>query len=168
MQIRPALPTDIDEFYNLFREIMNEGYSGYSEEIKKRFLEKDYSITNFQVWLDRFFRYILLAYHEEQLVGFLVGDYTYGGVGFISWLGVRKDMRGSRVGKTLYLEYERFAKNKNAHLLQLYTYPKVEEFYIKLGFKRIGIREQGYYGQKNIIMNKKIGEWNDLSLKYMI
>lgn len=167
MQIRPALTADLDKFYELFSELMNEGYAGYSSQLKQRFLQKDYSINNFYLWLDKFYRLILLASEGDETVGFLVGDYTFGGVGFVSWLGVKSDKRGTGIGKSLFLEYEKFAINKGSHLIELYTYPKVQPFYEKLGFEKIGERAQGYYGQKNIIMDKKIGEWSDQNLERM-
>lgn len=164
MQIRPALVKDIDRFYELFREIMHEGYSGYPESLKSRFLEKEYSINNFYVWVEKFFRLVLLAEEQGEVVGYLVGDYTFGGVGFVSWIGVKKDKRGVGVGKQLFKNYESFAKTRNAHLIELYTYEKIIPFYENLGFKEIGRRQYGYFGQKNIIMNKKISDWNESNL----
>lgn len=164
MVIKQATTLDIDPFYELFSEIMHEGYAGYSPELINHFLAKDYSKGQFYLWLERFFRNIYLAIDSGKIVGFIIGDYTYGGVGFVSWLGVSQSHRKSGVGTALYREYENFAIKRNAHLIELYTYPAVALFYFKLGFKQVGEREQGYFGQKNLIMNKKIGNWSDENL----
>ena len=161
MVIRQATTLDIDNFYELFVEIMNEGYAGYSEALKTHFLTKDYTKINYYNWIEKFFRIIYLAIEGEKIVGFISGDYTYGGIGFVSWLGVKKEFRGKGIGKKLYLTYEDFANKKGAHLIELYTYPEVADFYIRLGFNKIGERKQGYFGQKNIIMNKKLRDWSD-------
>lgn len=161
MVIKKATVLDIDIFYELFSEIMHEGYAGYSERLINHFLTKEYSKANYYLWIERFFRNIFLAMENDKVVGFLVGDNTYGGVGFISWIGIKQQYRRQGVGASLYKVYEDFARSKNAHGIELYTYPKVAPFYLKLGFKQIGMREQGYFGQKNLIMHKKIGDWTD-------
>lgn len=161
MVIKQATTSDLDAFYEVFTEIMHEGYAGYTETLINHFLSKDYSKNNFFLWLERFFRNIYIAVESDEVIGFIVGDYTYGGVAFISWLGVKKKYRKKGVGLSLFTVYEDFAKSKKAHMIELYTYPKVEAFYLKLGFKRVGVREQGYFGQKNLIMNKKLGVWNE-------
>jgi len=164
MVIKQATTSDLDAFYELFTEIMHEGYAGYTPSLINHFLTKDYNKTNFFLWLERFFRNIYIALENEKVIGFIVGDFTYGGVAFISWLGVKEEFRKKGVGLSLFNVYEEFAKSKKAHLIELYTYPKVEPFYLKLGFTRVGVREQGYFGQKNLIMNKKLGEWDESAL----
>lgn len=168
MVIKQATTLDIEKFYSLFTEIMHEGYAGYSPELINYFLAKDYSKQQFYLWLERFFRNIYIALEGEEVIGFLVGDYTYGGIGFISWIGVKPEYRGKGVGAALYHTYEEFATEKKAHLIELFTYPKVAEFYQKLGFKHIGTRPQGYFGKKNMIMNKELGDWSDDNLPSLL
>ena len=43
MVIKQATTLDIDPFYELFSEIMHEGYAGYSPELINHFLTKDYN-----------------------------------------------------------------------------------------------------------------------------
>jgi len=152
-----------NEFYDVFTLLMNEGYEGFSEALKKHFLASDYSKFTYSYWLEKNFRRFSIAIDDTtgKVIGFLVGDNTYGGVGFISWVGILPEYRSKGVGKLLMDDYETFAKIKRAHLLELFTYDKVKTFYEKLGFKEIGRREHGFYGSKNIIMDKKIGDWND-------
>lgn len=164
MVIKQATTLDIDPFYELFSEIMHEGYANYSPKLINYFLTKDYSKPQFYLWMERFFRNIYLAMDSDKVVGFLVGDYTYGGVGFISWIGVSPTYRKHGVGRKLYQTYENFANTKKAHLIELYTYPEVVDFYLKLGFELIGVRDQGYFGNKNMIMNKKLSDWSDDNL----
>jgi len=153
---------DIDSFYKCFEVLMQEGYAGFSDPIKEYFIKKEYSKSNFYLWVDRNFRKIFLAFNEnDEIIGFLVGDNTYGGVAFITWVGVLKEYRSKGIGKMLIQTYENYVKAKNAHIIELFTYESVKGFYEVLGFIEIGRREQGFFGQKNIIMNKTIGQWDD-------
>jgi len=153
---------DIDSFYKCFEVLMQEGYAGFSDPIKEYFIKKEYSKSNFYLWVDRNFRKIFLALNEKnEIIGFLVGDNTYGGVAFITWVGVLKEHRSSGIGKMLIQTYENYVKAKNAHIIELFTYEGVKRFYEELGFMEIGRREHGFFGQKNIIMNKTIGQWDD-------
>lgn len=164
MVIKQARIVDLDEFYTCFEEVMKEGYAGYSQALITHFTNNDYSKNNFYLWLERFLRVVYVAVERDRTIGFIVGDNAYGGVAFISWLGILKEYRGKGIGASLYTTYESFAQSKKAHLIELYTYRKVQPFYTKLGFKEIGFREEGYFGQPNIIMNKTLGKWEDSNI----
>lgn len=164
MVITQARVVDLDEFYPCFEEVMKEGYAGYSKALITHFTNNDYSKNNFYIWLERFLRVVYIAKEDGRTVGFIVGDNTYGGVAFVSWLGVLQDYRKKGIGASLYNTYENFALSRKAHLIELYTYSKVQPFYLKLGFMEIGHREEGYFGQPNIIMNKVLGKWSDSNI----
>lgn len=155
-----------DEFYEVFTILMNEGYEDFSPALQSYFLAHDYSKFTYKYWLERNFRRFTIVIDDatNKIVGFLIGDMTYGGVGFISWVGILPEYRSKGVGRKLMEDYEKFARTKKAHLLELFTYDKVKSFYDKLGFKEIGRREQGFYGSPNIIMDKKLGDWSDENL----
>jgi len=148
-------------FFNCFEILMQEGYAGFPAKLREFFIMKEYSQSNFFQWYEKQLRKIYIAFNEtEQLIGFLVGDNTYGGIAFITWIGVLPAYRKHGVGKQLLQFYEEYVRTRNAHLIELFTYEGVKEFYIKNGFKEIGRREEGFFGQQNIIMNKKIGSWD--------
>jgi ribosomal protein S18 acetylase RimI-like enzyme len=158
-EITPALFPD---FYNCFEVLMQEGYAGFPPKLKDFFIRKEYSQANFILWYEKKFRVIFLAINEyDKVVGFLVGDNTYGGIAFITWIGVLPAYRKKGLGSQLFHYYENYVKAKRAHLIELFTYEAVKDFYIKHGFTEVGRRESGFFGQTNIIMNKKIGDWNE-------
>jgi ribosomal protein S18 acetylase RimI-like enzyme len=155
----------LDAFYDCFSELMREGYGQFPPELSDYFLSHDYLKDNFKLWLERNFRKVLLALDEKnEVIGFLVGDHSYGGVGFISWFGIRKSYRDQNIGTQLFDLYQAYILGRKAHLIELYTYEGARGFYEKLGFKEIGRREHGFFGQKNLIMNKKIGDWQLVNL----
>ena len=153
------------QFYQLFEELMLEGYYHFPVELRQYFLARDYSRINYATWLERNFRKILIAMEDNQVRGFLTGDHSYGGVGFISWLGVKKEFRNQGIGTQLLQTYEDYARSKKAHLLELFTSEDNLNFYQKRGFKEIGRRSEGYYGQKNIIMDKELGHFDASLIK---
>jgi len=160
MVIIDLLPQYLDSFYQCFSELMLEGYGQFPVVLSKYFLEHDYPKASFQIWIERNFRKVLLAVNENnEVVGFLVGDHTYGGVGFISWFGIKQAYRKQGLGTKLFNLYQAYILSRKAHLIELYTYDGARGFYDGLGFKEIGRREEGFFGQKNLIMNKKIGDW---------
>lgn len=148
------------EFYALFSELMHEGYGHFPEELRAYFLLKDYSRNNLSYWLEHNFRRMLIAIEDNMIQGFIIGDHTYGGVGFISWLGVKKDLRSHGIGTKLLQVYEAYARSKKAHLLELFTSEENKAFYEHHGFYEIGRRKEGFYGQQNLIMNKSLGHFD--------
>lgn len=157
-------------FYELFKELMLEGYQHFPSELREYFLKRDYAQENFAYWLEKNYRKMIIATETSsdakqtppvEIKGFLVGDHTYGGVGFISWLGVKKEFRKQGIGTQLLKVYEIYARSKKAHLLELYTSENNVNFYQNQGFSEIGRRQEGFYGQKNIIMNKPLGHFDE-------
>jgi ribosomal protein S18 acetylase RimI-like enzyme len=151
----------LDSFYDCFSLLMREGYGQFPKELCEYFLTHDYTKINFALWLERNVRKNLILVNEyKQVVGFLIGDHTYGGVGFISWFGLVPEIRKQGWGSKMLAIYEDYARGKKGHLLELYTYDGAKGFYSKHGFVEIGRREQGFFGQLNLIMNKKLSDWS--------
>lgn len=161
MVIKDLTLVELDDFYEVFAELMEEGYGQFPVELREHFLKKDYLKQNFESWLLRNIRKIFIAIEENgNIIGFLIADHTYGGVGFISWLGVLPEYRKQGIASQMLTMYEMYVISRKAHLIELYTYDAIADFYAKRGFQEIGRREHGFYGQMNIIMNKKLGNWD--------
>ncbi len=164
MQVTSLKKENLDDFFELFKTILSEEFPEYTNRIKNFFLTKDYSKASFEFNIDRPYRKVLLALEDNKVVGYLVADQTYGGVGFISFFGVNKKYRKKGVGTALISAYEEFCHSKKAHMIRLYTFERIIPFYNKLGFEKIGEEKQGYWGTNNQIMAKKIGDWNEETL----
>ncbi|MBN1915854.1 GNAT family N-acetyltransferase [Candidatus Dojkabacteria bacterium] len=164
MEILDLNEDNLDSFFILFEQVVREDFSEYSGRIKNYFLTKDYSKDTFRYFLGKPYRKVLLATEKDNVVGYLVGDQTYGGVGFISFLGVERTRRNNGIGRMLLDSYEKFCKNKKAHMVKLSTFKRLMPFYTQCGFKHIGEEEMGYWGTRNQIMGKIIGNWNEDTL----
>jgi GNAT superfamily N-acetyltransferase len=146
----------LNQFFDLFCDVMNNDFLEYTKNQRKYFLTDLYSKEKYKYFLHSSYRKTLIAIENDEVIGFLVADQTFGGVGFISWLGVLKQNRGKGVGTELVKFYEDFCKDKNAHLVEAYTFPKSIGFYKRLNFFEVGTRSKGYFGVKNIIVDKEI------------
>jgi len=148
-------------FYECFSILMREGYGQFPSVLQEYFLDHDYTLANFKLWIDRNFRKVILAInHDNIVVGFLIGDHSYGGVCFISWFGILNQYRLQGIGSLMLKRYIEYAQIRKAHLIELYTYNGASGFYEKHGFQLIGKREQGFFGQKNLIMNLKLKDFD--------
>ena len=154
----------IDDFFSLFETVVKEDFPEYSNKVKDFFLTRDYSKQTFVNFLGRTYRKVLIATENRKVVGYLVGDHTYGGVGFVSFFGVEKDKRKHGIGTKLLEEYENFSKSRKAHMVKLYTFERLIPFYKRLGYEHIGEEKTGYWGTRNQVMGKIIGEWDERTL----
>jgi ribosomal protein S18 acetylase RimI-like enzyme len=140
---------------------MHEGYGQFPQSLQEYFLSREYTKMNFLAWIEKNFRKVLLSVNEfDEVNGFIIGDHSYGGVAFISWLGVDVNYRHQGIASELLKQYIEYVRSRKGHLVELYTYEKVKSFYEKFGFYMIGKRDQGFFGQKNLIMNLKLNEFN--------
>lgn len=166
MVIRDIETSQIEQFHQLFTSIMREGYGGFPKYLQDYFLKEMYSLAHFRFWLQKGFRKILVTLDEyDTIVGYLIGDHTYGGSGFVSWVGVNKEYRESGIASKMLEVYTQYVKSKKGFLVELYTFDHLIRFYTNRGFKVIGRRDPGFFGQKNVIMNKQIGEWDPAYLR---
>ena len=145
---------NLDSFYKCFSSIMNEGYGQFPPVLSEYFLLTDYTVENFRLWIDRNFRKVYLALDDNSnVIGFIIGDHTYGGVGFVSLLGVYPEYLNKGIGGVLLDKYTEYIRQIKGHLIELYTYDRARPFYERHGFILIGQRPEGYFGRKNLIMN---------------
>lgn len=148
----------LKSFLQLFREIIVEDIPIYSESQKNYFLGELYSKENIIKDIENEYSYIRIVIHDDEVVGYIYADKTFGGVGYISWLGVSKKHRGNGISRKLIEEYKGFCRREKAHLIEVYTFSERVEFYKKLGFIHIGTRKNGYFNVDNEIMDLQINQ----------
>ena len=164
MEVVSLERTHLDEFFDVFSELMHEGYDDFPTYLQNYFLEQLYSKEALMEGQEKGSRVIYLGRIDGKIVGFIVGNRLFGGVGFISWLGVLEQYRGRRIGTVLLDEYEQYVVKYNGHMLTLNTFTERAHFYKHLGFEEIGLRRQGYFGLDAILMDKRLTKFNKLSL----
>lgn len=153
-QLRRLTTSDIDRFYTLFRKLIFEEIPEISEFAS--YFEQDYSRDRLYSSLGYSKIVIMGLFEEDSLIGFLWGNDSYAGLGFISWLMIKQGHRGNGLAKKLLASYEQFLRSKNAHVVELYCFESLRQFYENNGYKVIGIRPKGYFKLKQYIMEKEL------------
>ena len=149
-----------EEFYNTFEEVMKSSFSHYTPDTLRHYLEIDYSEEELQKNVEEKTRQIYIALDSGKIVGFLVANNTYAGIGFASWLGIKEGYRKKGYGKELTVMYEKYCKDKLAHKIELWCRDELLTFYEKLGFTKLAHRTNSWFGMEHNYMEKELGEWN--------
>ena len=162
LKVEKLQAQDLDEFWQVFSQVLQNDFPGYSKAVVDYFLNKVYTRTNFSHWLSTGWKVVLAAKLENsRIVGFAVIDKPYGGVCFCRWLGVLKEFRNKGIGKRLIEEWIKYAENYGCHKVEITSQTTAEKFYKKIGLKQEGRRTLSYFGIDQIIFGKVIGRPKD-------
>jgi len=155
---------NLDEFWQVFAQILKADFPGYSKSVVDYFLTRMYLKDNFDHWLKTDWKVILIAKNtktEVKIIGFAVLDKPYGGVCFCRWLGVLPELRKNGIGRRLIEEWISYAKNCGCDKVEIASQPNAKKFYEKCGLNLEGKRNLSYFGIDQFIFGKVIGEPRD-------
>ena len=155
---------DLDEFWEVFSQVMRKDFPGYTKAVVDYFLNKIYTKYNFSHWLNVNWKSIFTAKFDNKIIGFAVLDKPYGGVCFCRWLGVLTEFRNKGVGKELIEKWINYAKDYGCHKIEVSSQPEASVFYKKVGLKLEGKRKLSYFGIDQYIFGKVIGEPNNMAI----
>ena len=93
VEIKKAIISDIEPFWNLFKDSLKTQFPEYSFKVKNLFLKKYFTKKNFIGDLKRKKIDLLLAFINNQIVGYLLALLPYGGISYISWIAVKDSFR---------------------------------------------------------------------------
>lgn len=153
--------SDVDIFWKLFAEILLTQFPGYSQNVQSFMLEKMYTRNSFIYWLQNSIKTVLLAYANDQPVGFMVIDEPYGGVSFCRWLGIKKRYQKKGIGTILIQQWLDMAHELGCHKVEVASQPAAREFYKRIGLTEEGFRKCSYFGIDQYAFGKVIGEPTD-------
>lgn len=157
-KIRTIKSKHLGDFFELFSTLVKTEFPEYSQKTKEYFLlsDKAWSKKRYRKILKAQRGFLLGAWVDKRLVGFIDANLPFGGVSFCTWLGVDQAFRCYGIGKALIQAWEVKAKAKGAHSLLLYGDKRNIEFYKRAGFALIGIWPQSYFGADSWILTKRI------------
>jgi len=98
-----------------------------------------------------------MAEEGEEIMGVASGRVREDGVGFLGFLGVKKDLRKKGVGSDLLESFLEEARKRNAHKVWLFTAPSLHSairLYVKAGFVPEGYMRRHSYGLDLIFYSK--------------
>ena len=140
------------EFWALFSQTVSQDFSFYPPEAIKRFLDEEKIKKN---WGQS--KEILVAFKNNEIVGFLIAIDSGGGVSFCNWLGVERKSRRQGIGKNLVQVWEKWAKQRKCYKLRAQTSQRENQlFWESLGFQLEGIKKADRYFLDYFIFVKMI------------
>ncbi|WP_341226375.1 GNAT family N-acetyltransferase [uncultured Arcticibacterium sp.] len=124
------------------------------------FSDKKYDITDYKRRLDKTFHLILIAYDNNEAVGFKVGyDRDKNGT-FYSWMGgVIPEYRQRGVAKELAKRQEQLVRKEGFKFISFKTRNYLKAmlvFGIRNGFNITGIEEKNIASENRIILKKAL------------
>jgi len=156
VRIRKAVTSDINPFWNFFVKSIKTQFPEYSLKAKNHFLRKAFSKRNFINWLKKKERVLLLVLSEGKVIGYLLADFPYGGVSFVTWMAIDEKFQGKGIGSLLLKEYETIAKKQKAHKISLWTYKKNLKFYEENGYILVGNIPKSWFKADHWLFYKEI------------
>lgn len=150
---------NLEEFFEVFKKILETSFPEYPKSLINFFLNKDFSK---KVFLEKINKWLeLVAKLDNKIVGLLVADELYGGVSYCFWLGVLRKYQRLGIGSLLLQEWEKEVKNLGGHKLMLLTqHQQNKDFYLRNGFKEEGFEKKSWFGLDCWKFGKVIGEFN--------
>lgn len=150
VQIKKIDKHDLSQLEKVYISTIKQEFPEYSHNISNHFISDKYKTYMFE------HEYLLGAYVDTNLVGYLIAGKEFGGVIFISWIAVLHDFQGKGIGYMLLQELEKIAIEKGVHALQLEADKRNIAYYEKHGWKVFGQNKNGYFGLENYHLQKDI------------
>ncbi|MDO8498048.1 MAG: GNAT family N-acetyltransferase [bacterium] len=166
IQIKELKQDRLDEFYGLFSHLLHHDFPGYTPAVQQYLLEKVYTRSAFEYWLDHNLKTIFVASVDTVIVGFAIVDEPYGGVSLCRWLGVTEKQRGKGVGTLLIHKWLEHAKLLGCHKAEVAAQPEAVSFYKKVGLEDEGFRKSSYFGIDQTIFGKVLAQPSDLVMTH--
>lgn len=161
--VLPLREADIKRTHDLYYEILEELHSddawalqSYKNAYNRLRMQEVTSDPNGSYWT---------AKANDDVVGFGFGR-TGGGVGFINWIGIRRDYRKRGIGSAILKSMEDDFAIRGCHKLELYTYQhdlKLFDFYKKRGYDKVAQLNNHYYNLNVIYMTKALRKEHETS-----
>lgn len=156
---------DLPAFYSLFKKALFEDFKEYSPEVAS-FQFKRHRKNNILKWIKAGEEHIFLVKDNKgKIAGVLASQKVVGGVNNCDWLIVSREFRRQGIGSQLLKFWEHWVKRKKGHMLTVSCARRNFGFYKKLGFKKYGYLQGGYFGNNEYFLYKRIEKWNKKSLK---
>lgn len=146
-----------EQFFNLYKAVVNSDFKEWTEQSKKQWLEQEYNIDYWKKLLAEAALPVFAAFDGEKMVGYIAVEGINYGVVYIGWVGVLKEYRGQGIAGRLMAAVEKWAKDKKFHKLELETQIKtLLPFFEKQGFTLEGVRKNSWQKLDNYMFGKSI------------
>lgn len=156
MLIKQIDHTQAEEYFTLFKAIIESGFKEWTAESKNVWLTEQYPL---EFWKDLLKSNlpVLVAFDGDKMVGFVAVESITFGVAYLGWVGVMTEYRKNGLGAELFKEIEKWCIDNGVHKIELETQiKKLLPFFKKQGYTLEGIRKNSWQNLDNYMFGKII------------
>ncbi|MCL4374331.1 GNAT family N-acetyltransferase [Patescibacteria group bacterium] len=140
----------------IVNQVMKHDFSLYQPRTRRAY-GRLFDHAYFRKFIKEENNVVLAAFDQERLAGFVSVKGDSGGVAFIDWLAVIMPYRRHGLGTRLLKQAEDWSLHHGFHYLHLLTEaPANIAYYLKRGFRLVGVHRGAWFGEDEKIMAKKI------------
>lgn len=157
MKITQISQDKSNDFFELYKEIVESDFKEWTLESKTEWLTKKYSASFWRNVLEDDMP-IFVAFEKNKMVGYVALESITSGVGYLGWIGVLKKYRTKGLGADLMSEMEKWCVKNRLHKIELET--QIEEltpFFEKQKYVLEGIRKNSWQHLNNYMFGKILG-----------
>ena len=144
--IREATRKDFDLFYPFFKKCINGLFPQFTFITREFYLQEEFAENILEKALAQKKKFLYVALDDSTVIGILLVDKLYGGVGFAVWLAVDPLSQKHGIASSLLSLWEKNIVINGGHAAQLWTSKNNIHFYKKRGYILIGEFPQAWFG----------------------
>lgn len=149
---------DSDAFYQKYSQNTKSQFPELSSNVAAYFIEKDLPKDKIIKGISSKDLYIFIAKNNTDIVGYLIGNKGFLGVGFCMWLSVDNNFHGKGIGSSLLKNYEEKVKELGGHQVVLWCDKRNISYYEKRGYTIAGEVPKHYFGTTDYLAYKILQE----------
>lgn len=155
MKIEKLKKQDICKVSSLFVELFEGMYKVFPPHAIFSFIQENSEDEIIRL-MERNNRLYLVAKKDNEIIG-VVHGYYYGGIFYVTWIGVQEDCRGSGVGSALLNGLEKRVC-KRCHKIQMISAVDLDalRFYKRNGYECEGLLRKAWWGVDHHYLGKII------------
>lgn len=149
--IRPALPTDATAISSLYQRVWDEQIGVFTERLLQARQPSPEVVAG---WLSEMDFFVFSS--EGEVIG-VVGLEELHGTAHLVRMVVLKEYRGKGIGRRLVDHVEAEARQRSLSKVWLDTSTQLPDsmaFYARIGYRKVGIHEQHYWGESIVLYEK--------------
>jgi len=158
LTIRKVTTKDFDLFYPFFTKSIKDQFKQFTSAVKELYSTGEYAELTIKKDISNKKKNLLLAFHNNTIVGYLLVSKPYGGVGFADWLAVDPSFQKHGIATSLLSLWEKDIFKEGGHVAQLWTSKHNIPFYKNRGYILIGEFPQAWFGLDYYHFYKSLAE----------
>jgi ribosomal protein S18 acetylase RimI-like enzyme len=135
IRLQPLRPQDVAKLHRLFVDALDADFS-YIDEAHRTKIKRQNSKRHLALTILKPNRVVILAWHRDDLVGYIIAGLAPNHSSNIDWLYMKPDLRGNNVGLKLLSRAMRALMERGANNVTLVTHAYTD-YYARQGFRMV-------------------------------